>query len=95
MGGVVCYEVCDEISGLTVSYPCDVCVVGEFFFFEQLLYPMCVEFYVVCPGVFGGVQVECVFVGVDVFQAFFSEYNGEIWLVVLVFDDCVEPCLVV
>ena len=38
-------------------------------------------------------DIECVFVGVDVVEAFFSEYNGEVFLGVVVCDGGVEPCL--
>lgn len=91
--GVVGNEVCDKIGCLSVTYPCDVGVVAEVVFFEELLYPVGVEFCVVCPRVYWRGDIERVFVGVDVVEALFSEYNGEVFLGVVVCDGGVEPCL--
>lgn len=86
-------KVCNKIGCLSVTYPCDIGVVAEVVFFEELLYPVGVKFCVVCPRVCWWGDIECVFVGVDVVEAFFSEYNGEVWLGVVVCDGGVEPCL--
>lgn len=91
--GVVGNEVCDKIGCLSVTYPCDVGVVAEVVFFEELLYPVGVEFCVVCPRVRWWGDIERVFVGVDMVETLFSEYNGEVWLVAVVCDGGVEACL--
>lgn len=65
-------DIGNKIGSLAVSYPSDVAVVGEFGFFEELLYPVGVEFWVVCPVFCCGVYVEGVFVGVNVREAFFT-----------------------
>ena len=91
--GIVGNEVCDKIGCLSVTYPCDVGVVAEVIFFEELVYPVGVELRVICPRVCWWGDIEGVFVGVDVVEAFFSEHDGEVFLGVVVCDGGVEPCL--
>ena len=89
----------DEVCCFFFSDPCDVGVVVEGWCFEEFVDPVLVEFCVVCPGLLVGVcscwgGVEDVS-GDVVGEAFFSEYDGEVFRWGCVLYVGVEVCLVV